>query len=96
MIIFALFGLSMHFASGLDTRVGYPIEEGVVKKIKAKATTWEPLEVAENPLSRLNYQELRLLTGTYLSYPMIEGDDPIVLENLPDNYDFRKEYLYCF
>jgi len=36
----------------------HPISEDMVNSIKAKNTTWIPMEVSENPLSDLSIEEL--------------------------------------
>ena len=43
----------------------HPVSQEVVDEIKAKATTWEPMEVHENPLSRLTYHEIQNLLGSF-------------------------------
>lgn len=36
----------------------HPVSQEIVDEIKAKATSWEPMEVHENPLSKMSYHEI--------------------------------------
>ena len=44
---------------------GHPINQEIVDEIKAKATSWTPMEVDENPLSKLSAEEVKGLLGAY-------------------------------
>lgn len=41
----------------------HPVNQDLVDEIKAKATTWEPMEVHENPLANKSIDEIRGLLG---------------------------------
>lgn len=48
----------------------HPVNQDIVDQIKAKATTWVPLEVHENPLSQKTAEEVMGLLGTRVQPPV--------------------------
>jgi cathepsin B len=71
----------------------HPINHDIVEEIKQKATTWKPMEVEDNPLSKFTYDEIKGLLGT------IVDDDELVgfkkydkVLDVPDQFDARDKW----
>ena len=74
----------------------HPVNEDMVKEIKAKATTWTPMEVAENPLSYLSPAELKKFLGTNIVGPQPGYATPEISNAaLPTNFDSRTQWADC-
>jgi cathepsin B len=76
----------------------HPINEDIVKEIKAKATTWIPHEVAENPLRHHSAETLQGLlgdSGSSASNENVQYAEQEILAALPDNFDARVTFADC-
>jgi hypothetical protein len=73
----------------------HPINEDIVKEIKAKATTWTAHEVSENPLRHRSHDELLTLLGTHPETAVSNAfNTPPVIET-PKNFDSRDQWGDC-
>lgn len=76
----------------------HPINEELVSSIKAKATTWVPHEVHENPLRHLSHDEIKgLLTLDLNPGNKIMGNykKPEYNGKVPESFDSRDEWGSC-
>ena len=42
----------------------HPVNQAMVDEIKAKATTWTPMEPEENPFAYMTIEEIKAMMGT--------------------------------
>ena len=68
----------------------HPINEDIVKEIKAKATTWTAHEVLENPLRHRTHDELLGLLGTHPETAVNNGFNAPSVTDTPLNFDSRE------
>jgi cathepsin B len=77
-------------AIGLAVAKVHPVNEDIVKEIRAKTKHWTPMEVAKNPLSKMTPEQITGLMGTkrgeLQGYPA-----PQPIADLPTNYDARAD-----
>ena len=73
----------------------HPINEDIVNQVKAKAKTWVPHEVVENPLRNKSLGEIYGLLGTKKIDAVGDYPAPEVNANLPDNFDSRTQWPSC-
>lgn len=76
----------------------HPINQEIVNEIKAKATTWVPYEVSENPLRHHTPESLEGLlgdSGIPFDIPNETYADQEILYYLPEEYDTRKIMKDC-
>jgi cathepsin B len=71
----------------------HPVNEDIVKEIKAKATTWHPHEVHDNPLSKLSAGEVYGLLGANLQAPVGYSAPKVV--SVPASFDSRDQWGSC-
>ena len=72
----------------------HPVNEDIVNEIKEKATTWEPMEVEENPLSAKSIEEIGGLFGSF----EMEGANiapPQIKDSVPSFLDWREKMPSC-
>lgn len=72
----------------------HPINEDIVKEIKARATTWEPMEVHENPLASLTVEQIDGLFGAFDegTNNEIYSYKPIPVIETPVAFDSRDQW----
>ena len=73
----------------------HPINEDIVKEIKEKARSWEPMEVNENPLSKYTYEELKGFLGTYqddYDSVFLTGETADPNYSAPASFDSRQQW----
>lgn len=75
----------------------HPVNKEIVEEIKKMATTWEPMEVEENPLALLSEEQVMSYLGTFLKDPVVEGHEVTLQEGLalPVNFDGRTHWGSC-
>lgn len=76
----------------------HPINEDIVKEIKAKATTWTAHEVNENPLRHHTVESLQGLLGDHgMAFGAPMGNYKSFESNsaTPDNFDSRVAFADC-
>ena len=78
------------FAAALN----HPVNTDIVNEIKTKASTWVPLEVHENPLTKLTAEQIQGLLGTRVQPPAGYAAPEEIL-GLPDNFDAREQWPNC-
>jgi cathepsin B len=64
MFKFVLAGTVATVATATHHSTNHHINDQIVSDIKAKATTWVPMEIEENPLKNLSHGEVMGLLGT--------------------------------
>ena len=77
----------------------HPVNHDMVNEIKAKATTWIPHEVHENPLSKLSTEEILGLCGTKVG-PIDANEEspfpaPEEITSVPATFDSRTAWSGC-
>jgi C1A family cysteine protease len=71
----------------------HPVNEDIVKEIKAKATTWHPHEVHENPLSKMEAGHVYGLLGAKVQAPVGYTAPEVV--TVPQAFDSRTNWAGC-
>lgn len=73
----------------------HPVNHDIVAEIKAKASTWVPMDVHQNPLKDKTVLEIKGLFGTVVQGPVgLPGPAPSNAD-LPTTFDARKEWPEC-
>ena len=68
--------------SALATASDYhPINQELVDEIKAKAKTWFPMEVHENPLASKSIEEINGLFGLHIDPANVLSKEEILSQN---------------
>src|SRR3712207_4668747 len=93
MFKFVIVGSTAFIAFASD--VAHPVNEDMVKAIKAKTTKWTPAEVHENPLSKIPAKKLLGLLGTNVAPASPLFASPEALKDLPDSFDSRTQWPNC-
>jgi len=82
--------------AAVATANNHPVTQDVVDAIRAKATTWEPMEVHENPLSKLSTEQVFGLLGAKVAFgdaaPNGKYITPTINPNIPANFDSREQW----
>ena len=73
----------------------HPVNQNMVDQIKAKATTWYPAEVHENPLSKMKAKKLMGLLGTHIAPPSPLFAQSKTFVNTPESFDSRTAWPNC-
>jgi predicted Zn-dependent protease len=74
----------------------HPITQEIIDEIRSKASTWEPMDKEQNPLSQKSYEEIRGLLGTFPDFNDVEFPDPEVAnESVPELFDSREKWDKC-
>ena len=71
----------------------HPITDDIVQDIKMKATTWQPHEVDENPLTKLSAGQVYGLLGAKLQAPVGYTAPKVV--SVPASFDSRTQFGGC-
>jgi hypothetical protein len=66
----------------------HPIREEVYQEIKAKATSWYPMELKDNPLANFTEDEIEGLFGTFESSAndYVGAYKPIIIVDTPTDF----------
>lgn len=69
----------------------HPVNEDMVKAIKAKTSLWQPHETESNPLNKYTHEQLLAMLGTYIvpSNKQYPGSD---VTDVPTNFDAREKW----
>lgn len=85
--------------AALATAHYHPVNEDLVNEIKAKADTWVPLEVHENPLSNFSSEHVFGLLGSKIapidSNEALPFPEPEILTAIPATFDSRNQWAGC-
>ena len=73
----------------------HPINEDIVRAIKAKATTWTAHEVQENPLRHRSHEDLLGLLGTHPETAVSNDFNSPPVIDTPANFDSRTHWKDC-
>jgi cathepsin B len=68
----------------------HPVNHNIVAEIKAKATTWTPMEPEENPFAYMPIEQIKAMMGTKLAVNEESAEDMGFEPN--DEFDARKEW----
>jgi C1A family cysteine protease len=74
---------------------GHPVHRDLVEDIKAKATTWFPMEVEQNPLFKMSTEQVIGLLGTNVVLPVGWMSPPVDMTGVPDSFDSRVQWPDC-
>jgi C1A family cysteine protease len=74
----------------------HPVNEEIIEQIKARATTWVPMEIEDNPLHHMTADQARGLLGTIFTTET-EFPEPEIDQNLvvPTAFDSRTQWGSC-
>lgn len=75
----------------------HPVNEEIIAQIKARATTWEPMEMEENPLHHMSLETVKGMLGTIYDTDS-DFPEPIMSASnaaLPTNFDARTQWGSC-
>ena len=75
----------------------HPVNQEIVDEIRAKATTWEPMEVHENPLASKSIEEIRGLFGVHIDPTIVKSKEEVLSQNFAagSSFDSREEWPDC-
>jgi len=74
----------------------HPVREEIVAEIKYKANTWTPMEVSENPLSKMTIEEIDGLMGLQIKKPTYKyPPKDMLIGAIPDSFDSRTKWAGC-
>ena len=92
--------ISISLMAAMVVSASHPISEEMVREIRSKATTWEAMDPAKNPLSKASKEEIMGLMGTILS-PMTDEQKSSFRTNhstmvgFPESFDARSQFGSC-
>jgi cathepsin B len=75
----------------------HPVNEEIIAQIKARATTWEPMEMEENPLHHMSLETVKGMLGTIYDTDS-DFPEPIMSASnaaLPTSFDARTQWGSC-
>jgi cathepsin B len=73
----------------------HPVNEDIIKQIKERATTWVPMEMEENPLHHMTYEQVIGLLGTHVDFEDSEFPEPEVSNDINGAFDARTKWPTC-
>jgi hypothetical protein len=73
----------------------HPVNHEIVEQIKAKATTWTPMEVEQNPLFNMSAEAVHGLLGTTRRGPLGYNKPNAIVGDVPQNFDARTQWGTC-
>lgn len=73
----------------------HPVNPDIVNEIKQKASTWTPMEVHENPLSKLTIEQVKGLLGTQIREPLGLPAPAASNSATPTAFDSRTQWGDC-
>ncbi len=81
---------------GLISAQVHPVNKEIIAEIRAKASTWEPMDLEENPLYYKSIDEVRGLLGTILDAEDITFPDPEPTNTVTSSsFDARTKWGSC-
>jgi C1A family cysteine protease len=75
----------------------HPVNEEIIAQIKARATTWTPMEMEDNPLHHMSLETVKGLLGTIYDTDS-DFPEPVMSSSnaaLPANFDARTQWSTC-
>jgi cathepsin B len=74
----------------------HPVNEKIIAEIKERATSWEPMDIEENPLHHMTYDQVKGLLGTIIDHEDTTFPDPTdVSESNAASFDSRTKWPNC-
>jgi cathepsin B len=76
----------------------HPVNNEIVNAVRTRTNQWVTYDVEQNPLRNYSAAQLRGLLGT-INEPVSEAPldlvEPVLIEGLPDDYDWRSQSPNC-
>jgi cathepsin B len=74
----------------------HPVNQDIIDEIRAKATTWVPMELEENPLHHMSFDQVAGLLGTINDFTERMFPEPEVSNAAaPTSFDSRTQWPNC-